>query len=363
MKQGPMNGYRLTFFRKPIVFLLLIGLLLKASHSWSQIRIGQSAAQARREVDTNYVRMFPRMLTGRTYLSQKYTSLLMSTPVRPGAPSLRFRPNSPLDLGIGATFNALTLNLAYGLSFLDQNNGRGKTSDIDLQTHLYMRKWVLDGFGQFYRGYYLSPRGNASPDPDLYYLRPDLRVRLVGGSIRRVFNFRRFSFRASLVQNEWQKKSAGTWLAGFQLYYGVVRGDSALVPGLLRPEFPIENVRRMRLVKLGPGAGYAYTYVYRQHWFATGSLTVNLNATFSKEMLEINERWHEDVRPDVLFRVVAGYNSNQWCVTLGWVNGSVSVMSPVYQYTIHTGNYRFTVARRFKTAPRLQKIIPETIKI
>ena len=360
MKRSPQAGHVPANRSKPMLFFrllrLFVGLMLCGGlEGMAQNRIG-------REVDTAFVHTFPRKLTGRLYLSQKYTSLVLSTPTRP-APTLRFRPNSSLNLGLGATFNALTLNLGFGFPFLNQQTDKGKTRDIDLQTHMYMRKWVLDGFGQFYKGYYLGPRGNASPDPDQYYQRPDLRVHLVGASIRRVFNSRRFSFRASLVQNEWQKRSAGSWLAGVQLYYGLVRGDSALTPGALRPAFPEAAVYRMQFLKLGPGAGYAYTYVYREHFFATASLTAGLNATLSKEIFSSGKLTYSNVRPDFLFRVAAGYNSNQWCITLGWVNGSVSVMNSLYHYTIHTGNYRFTVARRFKTNPRLGKIIPEQIKI
>lgn len=357
MKHRSVAGNDHAKVRKPALFWVrfLAGFLLL---------IGPAArAQPRqdREVDSLYVKTFPGKLTGRTFLSQKYTSFVLSGPPR-SSPSLRFRPNSSLDLGVGATFKAFTLNLAYGLSFLN-NNTKGKTRAIDLQTHVYMRKWVLDGFGQFYTGYYLSPRGTGLTDPTQYYHRPDVGVYLVGGSIRRVFNFRRFSFRAALVQNEWQKKSSGTWLAGFQFYYGIIRGDSALVPGLLQTDFPLEAVRRMRFLKLGPGAGYAYTFVYREHFFATGSLTANLSATFSKETFGTGKLTYGNVRPDLLFRAVAGYNSDRWCLTLSWINGSQSVLSPIYRYTIHTGNYRLTVARRFQTSRRLQKLIPETIKI
>ncbi|GAB3912346.1 hypothetical protein GCM10028803_55470 [Larkinella knui] len=345
--QKPAFFFFGRFFTGWLLFLTLAG--------QAQNRIG-------RDVDTAYVQIFRGKLTARTFLSQKYTSFVLSTPLKQ-SPSLRFRPNSALDLGIGATFGALTLNLSYGLSFLNQNNGKGKTRDIDLQTHVYMRKWVVDGFGQFYSGYFLAPRGKASSDPDRYYQRPDLGVRMVGGSLWRVLNFRRFSFRAALVQNERQKQSAGSWLMGFQLYYGVMQGDSALVPGVFQAAFPDDEVRRMRFIKVGPCAGYAYTYVFRERWFATGSLTANLNATFSKETFEAGKLTAGNVRPDFLFRAVAGYNSNQWCVTLGWVNGSVAVRSPVYRYTIHTGNYRFTVARRFKANSRMRKMVPETIKI
>ncbi|RRB03711.1 DUF4421 domain-containing protein [Larkinella rosea] len=357
MKRSPTSGNGLNKVRKPAVFYCFFCgfLLLTGLNGLAQTRRG-------REVDSAYVKTFPGKLTGRTYLSQKYTSFVLSTPPR-SSPSLRFRPNSSLDLGVGATFKAFTLNLAYGLSFLNNTNGKGKTSDIDLQTHVYMRKWVLDGFAQFYNGYYLTPRGNGLADPTQYYHRPDVGVYLVGGSIRRVFNFRRFSFRAALVQNEWQKKSAGTWLAGFQLHYGILRGDSALVPGLRQADFPVEEVRRMRFLKLGPGAGYAYTVVYREHFFATGSLTANLSATFSKETFESGKLTYGNVRPDLLFRAVAGYNSDKWCLTLSWINGSLSVQSPIYRYVIHSGNYRLTLARRFQTSRRLQKLVPETIKI
>ncbi|RAJ98196.1 uncharacterized protein DUF4421 [Larkinella arboricola] len=360
MKQSSTVGHALADFCEPAfsVFrpsLSTILLLLTALTSPAQNRF-------RSEVDSAYVQTFRGKLTGRAYLSQKYTSFNLSTPTAE-TPALRFLPNAPLNLGIGATFNALTLNLAYGLSFLNKNNGKGETSNIDLQTHVYTRKWVLDGVAQFYNGYFLTPRGRAAASPELYYHRPDLRVRLVGGAIRRVFNFRRFSFRASFVQNEWQKQSAGTWLTGFQFYYGIVQGDSALVPEQVQPNFPDEDVRRMRFLKLGPSAGYAYTFVYRQNWFATASLMGNLNATFSKERFENRDQTRSNVRPDLLFQVVGGYNSNRWCVTLGWINGSVTVRNPLYHYTVHTGNYRFTVARRFIANSRLRKLVPETIKV
>ncbi|MFD1142786.1 DUF4421 domain-containing protein [Larkinella insperata] len=360
MKQGTTVGHALADLRHPAfsfwrLSLGTILLLLLASAAPAQDRF-------RPDIDSAYVRTFPGKLTGRAYISQKYTSFNLSTPTT-DAPVLRFLPNAPLNLGIGATFNALTVNMAYGLSFLNKNNGKGETKNIDLQTHVYTRKWVLDGVAQFYNGYFLTPRGNAAASPELYYHRPDLRVNLVGVGIRRVFNFRRFSFRASFVQNEWQKRSAGTWLAGFQVYYGIVRGDSALVPERVRPTFPDEAVRRMRFLKLGPSAGYAYTFVYRQHWFATAALMGNLNATFSKELFENRDQIRSNVRPDLHFQVVGGYNSNRWCVTLGWINGSVMVRNPLYQYTLHTGNYRFTVARRFIAHSRLKKLVPETIKV
>ncbi|WP_164851270.1 DUF4421 domain-containing protein [Larkinella soli] len=304
-------------------------------------------------VDTAFVRTFPRRLIGRLYLSRKYTSMVI-TGLGLSAP-LRYRPNSSLNMGVGATYGAVTINTAIRVPFLNRDDRRGSTRFIDLQTHVYARKMVLDGILQFYRGFHLNQKGLNPDDPDAFYLRPDLRVQLLGISFRRIFNHQRFSFRSAWMQNEWQKRSAGTWLAGIQLFYGIVRGDSALIPGFYQITQPELAVRRIRFVKVGPGAGYAYTYVYREKYFLTGSATVGLNATLSKDFSASLSRTDARIRPDLTVRAVAGYNSRFWSVSVGWVNGAMSMRSPEYRYVVHTGNYRFTVARRFLPGPGFRK--------
>src|SRR5690606_10684835 len=121
----------------------------------------------------------------------------------------------------------------------------------------------------FYNGYYVSPQSFVTGFPG-FYIRPDIKVRMVGGSAYYVFNHRKFSYRAGLIQNEWQTKSAGTFLLGGDIFYGTVNSDSLLVPQEIANQFPQGSVSRMRFINIGPGAGYAYTFVYKRNWFATG---------------------------------------------------------------------------------------------
>ena len=307
-------------------------------------------------VDTAYVGTYPRHVTGRVFLSQKYTGVDLLTAT--GAPRLRYRPNTSLDLGVSATYGVPTLSLAYGFAFLNGDQEKGRTRYLDLQTHFYTRRWVIDLFGQFYNGYYLAPQGLATPTPGAYYQRSDARLRLFGLSGYRVFNPRRFSYRAALVQTEWQKKSAGSWLAGLELYGGSFRGDSTLIPAGLSARYPTPFVREVRFFKIGPGAGYAYTWVVRHHYFATASLALNLNATFSSEISEAGRTNDLTLRPNLLARFGVGYNSKLWSVSLFWVENAVSVGSTNfhYGYLIRTGNYRLTVAKRFLPGRTLRKL-------
>lgn len=317
----------------------------------------------RQETDTSFVKPYDREITARVYLSQKYTSIVI--PGTSNASSFRYRPNTTLNLGLGATYRSFSVNLAYGFPGLNGDNSeRGKTRYVDLQAHLYGRKLVIDLFGQFYKGYYISPQNYISGHPG-YYIRPDIHVRMVGGSAYYVFNNRKFSYRASLIQNEWQTKSAGTFLLGGEVYYGAIKSDSTLVPNEVAHQFPQGAVNRIRFINIGPGGGYAYTFVYKRNWFATGSLTVNLPVDFVRENAYTGDKDKISISPNFLYRLAIGYNSRRWIYTASLVNGTVTANGAYSEsdYRIRTGNYRLTVAKRFTLNRKARKVMQPVDKV
>ncbi|MEO6837519.1 MAG: DUF4421 family protein, partial [Ginsengibacter sp.] len=187
--------------------------------------------------DTAYYVRFPGSVTSRIYTSQKYTDFTLKDKT---TRNIHYYPNTTFNLGVGATYNNLSLNIAYGFGFLNQDPEKGKTKYLDLQSHYYWRKWITDFEGQIYNGYHLSK--GVGTNPGDYYYRRDMKVALVGISQYRIFNPTRFSYRAAFTQNEWQKKSAGTFLAGAGIYYGVVNADSSLIPQSIQPPYPGKNI-------------------------------------------------------------------------------------------------------------------------
>ncbi len=309
------------------------------------------------ETDTGYVRSYDQEITSRIYLSQKYTSLKI--PGSSKAASFRYRPNTTLNLGIGATYRSFSLNLAYGIPGLNGDGSqRGNTRYLDLQAHIYGRKVVADFFGQFYKGYYLSPKDYIS-GYEGFYIRPDMRIRMVGGAVYYIFNHSRFSYRSGLIQNEWQTRSAGTFLAGAEFYYGVVGSDSTIIPAALQAEFAQSNVGRLRFINIGPGLGYAYTFVYQTNWFATASLTVSFPLSFVKEESSLTDKNKTGITPNLLGRIAIGYNSRRWIYSASVVQSSVSAKGSYSSglYVIRTGNYRLNISRRFTLSKKGRKIM------
>lgn len=319
-----------------------------------------STAQDR---DTNYIQPYTKMITGRAYLSQKYT--IFGIDGAGGFREIQYRPNTKLSVGVGATYRALTLNVGYGFSFLNPGKEKGKTKYLDLQTHLYGAKWRFDLFGQFYKGYFIFPRGYGSSDINTFYKRPDLNVKEMGVSAYQIYNSKRFSYRAAFLQSEWQKKSAGSFLLGGSITYGKIRGDSAIVPAALAADYPQKDIEQVRYIEVGPGAGYAYTLVWKEHWFITASATLSLDLGFVEETIKEINKFTRQISPNFMFRSGIGYNSSNWNLNFFWVSNrtAISGQFPQGGYHVNTGNYRLAVAKRIMPGPKLKKLLSLVDKV
>jgi len=340
-----MNKIRFRFWFFMIIFLSLRSVALPQTHK-------------PRDHDSTYYRSYREELVVRTYLSRKYTTLKMSPPGE-AIPVMKYRPNTRLNLGLGATYGSLTVNIAVGLQSFNPNNERGKTKYLDLQAHYYSRKWNFDLLGQFYRGYYLYPQGLGTADGTKYYVRPDLAIQIGGLAAYRALNDRRFSYQAGLLQNEWQKKSAGSILVGGEGFYGAAHGDSTLVPTQVDPSYAQKGIKKVHFFEIGPGAGYAYTLVYREHYFLLGSATVNLDFRYTREK-EIDHNADKlDVTPNFIFHAGVGYNSEKWNLSMLWVANQTHVRGEAsdYKYAVATGNYRLIFAKRFLLNRKVKNVL------
>lgn len=309
--------------------------------------------------DTNYYVSFPDIITIKAYGSQKYNSVTLRSI---SGKDLKYLDNKPLAFGGGFSYNNISINIAFPLAFL-RDKDKGESKNIDFQGHLYSRKWMNDIYAQWFKGYYTDP--DVYKDGSPYYYRPDIQTVFFGLARYRIFNWSRFSFRAAFRQHEWQKKSAGSLLAGAEIYYRRIRADSALVPVNLKPFYSSGDINRIETVTVSPGAGYAYTLVVDRHIFFTGSLTANLNLSYLNEKSFTTSNNRISVNPTLNFRIAGGYNGDKWSVSAIWNDLVLPVKgnNADNKYLFNTGNYRVFVARRFHTGKKWQKRLKPIDKI
>jgi len=299
--------------------------------------------------DTTYYETFPNKTTVRLYLSKKYVHL--NFPSGGTAEDLEYKANPKLNLGAGITIKNISINLFNGFSFLNNKaDEKGKTKGFNFQVHLYPRKWAIDLLYVSPKGYHLEPKGAAGAPADKYYYREDLKTTFFGISAYQVPNKERFSYRAALLQSEWQKKSAGSFIYGGEIHHGTVKGDSALVPVLLSHTYPQAGINKINILSFGPGGGYAYTLVMAQHFFITGSMVINLDVNFVREEDDVRTEKNVSLNPSEVFKLAAGYNGRKWNISANWTGSASSVQGSLTpdNYVFPSGNVRVVVARRFE---------------
>jgi hypothetical protein len=290
--------------------------------------------------DSAYYKTYPASLTARVYTSKKYA--MIGFPSASGQTDLKYLTHTKYDVGIGATYNNLTLNVAYGVGYLDNNNSNvSNTKGLDFQLHLFPYKWAADAVFTSYKGAYATDSNNTDN-------RHDINLDFIGLSLYRVPNADKFSYRAAMVQNEWQKKSAGSLLYGANIYYGKLKSDSALVltkDDNLSPQAGINNIH---FISAGPGIGYAYTLVAAQHFFLTGSLVGNLDVTYTTEQKNGMDNSNTSVDPVAIYKAAAGYNGDSWSVA-AIVGGNALLFkgdATNKPYYMSTGQFKIFVAKK-----------------
>jgi hypothetical protein len=334
-------------------YLLLVGLLL--------FRSASAQLPPAPDHDTTYYRSFSGTIIARVYLSKSYLHFNMAPPA--GIPHMSYLVNKPLGLGIGLTYKSFSFSFSKGLSFLQSSAEKGETKSTDLQLHLYKRKWTIDVVASFYRGYYLNPRGLGVEDSHDYYVRPDLKVNLIGTSVYRVLNSRKFCYGAGLSQNAWQQRSAGSFLLGGKAFFLTINGDSSFVPYRVDSNYYKSNIHKIQLFEIGPGIGYAYTLVVQNHYFLLGSFEENFNFRVSHETGNGIGANKAGLSTNYMLRLAAGYNTAKWGLTFTWLTTGTKFPGSEfnYDYTITAGNYRLVYARRIAINRKMKNIIgPDT---
>jgi hypothetical protein len=309
------------------------------------------------QLDTNYVKAYKDELTVRTYIARKQNGYSFASSL--ARPWLRYRTNDNLLLGLGYTYSFLTLNLAVKMPFINQDDDLyGKSKYFDLQAHSIFRSFIVDFYLQWNKGYYLSNPDKLIPgwsDGDVFPSRGDLRTHILGLNVQYLFNSSHYSYKASFLQNEFQKRSAGSPIVGVEAYWMLGMSDSALVGTNIPPSGFLEDnlFNQVDISNVGINGGYAYTFVWNEKLFLSLSTVFGISGGYNQvhhtlESMTINSGITAGMTNST--RISLGFNSKQFYVGLSFIHFSMTNLSPGYGdwFSYGTGSIRFNVVRRFQ---------------
>ncbi len=269
---------------------------------------------------------------------------------------LLYNPNEALNLGFGFNYKWFGLNLAFNIPWFNNDNAiYGKTKKFDVQTHVYTRKIIIDANFQIYKGFYIkNPKDifdNWQSD-NLYPQRSDIQTATLGADLTYSFNNKKFSYKASFIQNEWQKKSAGSFLLGTFASLFAMRADYDIVPAYSSKIFN-ENLHLVSATTLnfGISVGYIYTFVIKTNYFVTLSFVPGFAIGASAGTTDRNKTHFNPVKVESksLARLSLGYNSNKYYYGFLFVNDNYTSSNKEKNMGVNyaTNIFKIFIGRKF----------------
>jgi Domain of unknown function (DUF4421) len=216
-------------------------------------------------------------------------------------------PNTAVHLNAGFNYSILAFSLRYApSSFVDNDDirERGKTESFRLGLDLVFRHWIQSLSYSRVKGYYLENTADYVPgwtEGDPYIQFPDLRYTSFSGNTGYSFN-PKFSVKSLTSQTERQLKSAGTFLPVLHYRYYMIDDGNELVDSL-------STRQRSKNLEIVLSAGYQYTFVIKQKFYASLGLAYGIGFVYSKFNVES----------------IAGYDKNEYINTIARLDGRAAI--------------------------------------
>jgi len=266
----------------------------------------------------DYIYHFPhRIMITPTFFYR--TNNFMLTDVDGVGNDIVYKPNTPIKIGLSASYKWLKLGFAFNMPSYTNSLGETKTFGLFLNTQTKMMNWGLDFYFVKNKGYYLAnPELNVPgwTDRDQYPFRSDIKALNIGLFTHMVFS-KKFSLKAALQQTEKQLKSAGGFAVQAGISFSGIESDSTIIPYSQQAYYSgITEFTKGSFTSLNIRPGYAYTYVYND-FYATAIAHVGLGLQIQSYRMN-SDHWGLKLSPTFKYRMVFGYNSNDYFVKLSF---------------------------------------------
>ena len=271
--------------------------------------------------DTNYLSDYTNLFTARLFLLFQNASLLINTP-GDNISKIVYRPNVNIRVGIAGFWKWFGLGLSIDNPFYKTDReAYGKTTTLDLRVNAFGRTIAGELFLQDYKGFYI-----VSPEkPDgTHYIIPEMHTFSIGIGAYWIYHARRFSIRAAFIQNERQKKSAGSLVVRPSFLYYRISSPNGIIPEEIDTSYnipPADVITSGDFYSIGLSPGYAYTLVFLKNLYLTGAVFPGVAAHFATYRNELSVHSDFEFTFQLGVRFALGYNSDKWFLGGSWQTG------------------------------------------
>ena len=265
---------------------------------------------------------------------------------------LNFSPSLGTKLGIYFGWRWIFLGYTFDIEDLFGDN-KNKPKKKEMSLNIYSSKFGVD---LYYRktgsDFKLRSFDNIGIDnPSLENKHFDgLESSIKGLNAYWIFNHRKFSYPAAYSQSTNQRRSAGSFMAGFSYSQHSISFDYEKLPAAILDRInPSLKFSHIKYSDYSLGFGYGYNWVFAKNWVSNLSLLPGIG--YKKSKIDDNdfrkESWIKDINFDLITRAGIVYNNAKYFVGASLVLHTYDYRKPSLSVTNSFGTLRIYAGFNF----------------
>ena len=265
---------------------------------------------------------------------------------------LNFSPSLGTKLGIYFGWRWIFLGYTFDVEDLFGAN-KNKTKKKEMSLNIYSSKFGID---LYYRktGNDFKLRSIDGFHQDFKELQnihfDGLKSTINGVNAYWIFNHKKFSYPAAYSQSTNQRRSAGSFMAGFSYSQHNISFDCEKLPSsVLQQLSPSLKFNHIKYSDYSLGFGYGYNWVFAKNWVSNLSLLPGIG--YKKSRIDDNdfknESWTKDINFDLITRAAIVYNNAKYFVGASLVLHTYDYRKPNLSVTNSFGTLRIYAGFNF----------------
>lgn len=279
---------------------------------------GRKIRKVVNNVDTNYISPNRFNLAFMLEHSTWYEHYRLGSRENERPQSINFSPNMGMKLGVYFGWRWIFLGYTFDIEDLFGGN-KNKADKTEMSLNIYSSKFGVDLYyrktGSDFKLRSANGFNLSSPFKEQDF--SGLKSKIKGLNGYWIFNHRKFSYPAVYSQSTNQRKSAGSFMAGFSYSQHAIYFDYTQLPNELKNDLNT-NLRfnKVKYSDYSLGFGYGYNWVLKKNWTANLSLLPGIG--FKKAIIDDvkynDSHWIKDINFDLITRAGITYNNSKYFI-------------------------------------------------
>ena len=303
-------------------------------------------------IDTTYISPNLYNLAFMLEHSTWYEHYRLGNNDRKNTQQLNFSPTLGTKLGIYFGWRWIFLGYTFDVEDLFGSN-KNQTKKKEMSLNIYSSKFGIDLYyrktgSDFKLRSYRNTHSDVTSFEDNRF--DGLTSRIKGLNAYWIFNHKKFSYPAVYSQSTNQRRSAGSFMAGFSYSQHKISFDYNKLPAPILSQLdPGLRFSHIKYSDYSLGFGYGYNWVFAKNWVSNLSLLPGIG--YKKSRIDDqdfkNESWIKDINFDLITRAGIVYNDSKYFIGASVVLHTYDYRKPSLSVTNSFGTLRIYAGFNF----------------